>query len=283
MSSVEQSIFQNGSTTYYWSSRFFPAAIREDVFRFYSFVRVVDDYVDLPKPNKLAVSRLKKMWREHSADASFNTTQLGSDTIDERVIKNIVYIVQKYDCPEQWVEAFFDSMEMDIQQKQYRTLDDTLQYIYGSAEVIGLFMARIMNLPKDAVPAAQMQGRAMQYVNFIRDIQEDIELGRQYFPRSSMRPNGLVTIRQAEARKQPEAFNTWMHEQIALYKKWQEQANEGFRYIPRRLRIPLRAAVDMYTWTARQIEKDPQVVFSRKVKPSKWRVIRAVLWRIIWS
>ena len=280
---MEEAIFKNGSTTYYWSSRFFPKSIREDVFRFYSFVRVVDDYVDQSKPDVKALNELRGRWRTAQASPNFSTDSLAKDSKNDRVIKNIVYIVRKYSCSPEWVEAFFASMEMDVKCRKYNNLSDTLEYIYGSAEVIGLFMARIMSLPETAYEAAKMQGRAMQFVNFIRDVDEDNHLGRQYFPADLLRVFGLENLSKSEAKKKPEQFAQFMNEQIRLYRQWQEQANTGFVFIPRRLRVPLRTAVDMYNWTAKQIEQDPMVVFSRKVKPHKRRVLRTVLKRVFWA
>jgi phytoene synthase len=85
-------------------------------------------------------------------------------------------------------------MQMDIDKREYKTLDDTLEYIYGSAEVIGLFMAQIMGLPEEAHDFAKMQGRAMQFINFIRDIDEDITLGRRYFPTQDLKEFSLANL-----------------------------------------------------------------------------------------
>lgn len=253
------------------------------MFRFYSFVRVVDDYVDQPIPNTKAFGSIRKLWASASANKSFVTEQEPGDTVDERIIKNVVYIVRKYNCPNEWIEAFFKSMEWDITRRKYKTTPDTIEYIYGSAEVIGLVMSKIMGLPKQAEKYAQMQGRAMQFVNFIRDVSEDNELGRQYFPLESLEKFGLKNLSQNEAKKNSEQFVNFMRGQVQLYQEWQQEAAKGFVYIPRRLRIPLRTAVDMYNWTAHQIEKDPMVVFTRKIKPTKQRVLLTAIRRSFWA
>ena len=123
----------------------------------------------------------------------------------------------------------------------------------------------------------------MQFVNFIRDVQEDNHMGRLYFPASSLRHYDLQSLQEKDVRHKPHEFKQFMREQVSIYNNWQQQANKGFAFIPRRLRVPLRTAVDMYNWTAKQIEKDPLIVFTRKVKPSKWRVIRSALFRLVWS
>jgi len=273
----EQEIFKKGSTTYYFSGRFFPRKIREDVFRLYSFVRIADNYVDeVPQqPKKLLA--LEKSYESASADRAFDATSHKWDDIDTRVIKNIVRLQYKYKFDKAWIEAFFKSMKMDVDNKSYKTLDDSLQYVYGSAEVIGLMMANILKLPEETYEAAKAQGRAMQWINFIRDIDEDNNLGRCYFPVSELKKYGLKSLGREEAHAKPEAFKKFMQAQIKRYRQWQKEANKGLVQLPERLQVPVKTAVDMYDWTARKIEQNPLIVFEKKVKPRKRQVIRRVI------
>lgn len=80
MSAPEQEIFREGSTTYYFSSRFFPHAIRQDVFRLYSFVRVADDYVDSSPPQTDRFYALRTVWdtakNEFAHDSGLTTLSI---------------------------------------------------------------------------------------------------------------------------------------------------------------------------------------------------------------
>ena len=78
-------------------------------------------------------------------------------------------------------------------------------------------------------------------------------------------------------------FCDFMHAQLLRYANWQTEANNGFVYIPKRLRIPLQTAVDMYNWTAQQLKEDPLIVFEKKVKPRKRQVIRRAVRRTVKS
>ena len=163
---------------------------------------------------------------------------------------------------------------MDLVKKDYENLGETLRYIYGSAEVIGLMMVRIMDLDGKALSPARLLGRAMQYINFIRDIREDLELGRTYLPRDELKEAGLASLEEAEAQRSPEGFRAFVRAQIRRFVQWQAEAEYGYGLIPRRLLIPIRTAADMYKWTARTIEADPFVVYREKVMPSRSRIIR---------
>jgi len=275
--SLEEDIFKKGSTTYYFSSKFFPKSSREDVFKLYSFVRVADDYVDSIPQQVKGFRLLRDKWQKSTVDSTFETKALPNDSIVDRVVKNIVHVQRKYDFEQVWVESFLDSMQADLDQKHYSTHSDSLWYVYGSAEVIGLMMARILQLPPESYKAAQLQGRAMQWINFIRDINEDIELGRCYFPESALKKYGLSKLSRSVAEQNEASFKEFVRDEIERYQSWQSDANKGYDFIPARLRIPLETARDMYDWTANQIYKNPLVVFEKKIKPSKAKVVRTAL------
>jgi len=273
----EKEIFKKGSTTYYFSSRFFPKQVRNNVFKLYSFVRTADNYVDEKPAHPKKLLSLEKAYDAAIADHTYDATAHQWDDIDTRIIKNIVRLQHRFKFEEAWIRAFFNSMKMDIEPKAYKTLEDSLTYVHGSAEVIGLMMAKLMKLPEEAYDAAKAQGRAMQWINFIRDIDEDNKLGRNYFPVTELKKYGLKNLSEEEARANPSGFKKFMHAQIDLYKKWQKEADNGLHYIPERLQVPIKTAVDMYNWTAKELEKDPFLVFERKVKPRKRRVLGHVV------
>jgi phytoene synthase len=118
-----------------------------------------------------------------------------------------------------------------------------------------------------------MQGRAMQFINFIRDIDEDIGLGRQYFPLEDLKMHSLDNLSKAEASKKSDEFQVFIDQQINRYKLWQTEADEGLEYIPKRLRVAVQTAVEGYNWTAREIAKNPMVIYDKKLKPRKRRLV----------
>ncbi|MBN1686033.1 MAG: phytoene/squalene synthase family protein, partial [Spirochaetales bacterium] len=243
-------------------SIFFPKSVRDDVFILYAFVRTADNYVDEVPQDPAGFSTFRRMYLE-----SLDGRKSGNLVID-----SFVDLMKRKDFSPQWVEAFLHSMEMDLSVKTYPTLEDTLEYIHGSAEVIGLFMANIMGLPRESHHAAMMLGRAMQYINFIRDIDEDNSLGRTYLPISR---TALQSLRREQMDR--DEFIRYIRENIELYRQWQRQAETGYSYIPHRYLVPIKTAADMYGWTAGIIYENPLVVFERKVKPSRTRIVVKIL------
>ncbi|RXE57428.1 phytoene synthase [Methanoculleus taiwanensis] len=256
-------IFKRGSKTYFYSTLFFPPSVKEDVFALYSFVRTADDYVD-------AVPQQVEEF--HTFVDRYASAAAGEATGDV-IVDSFVDLSRRKQFDPAWTEAFLHSMEKDITVDSYRTIHDLEVYLYGSSEVIGLMMAQILDLPPKSHTAARNLGRAMQYINFIRDIAEDLAMGRTYFPREEMDMFNLDDLSEASACRDRERFAAFIASQIGRYREWQEQAESGFRFIPRRYLIPIKTASDMYRWTAMTIDRDPAIVYCRKVKPSVMRIV----------
>lgn len=267
MNQVANDIFRRGSTTFYNSSRFFPGQVREDVTRLYAFVRRADDFVDCIPQQPEALARLRRDYER----------ALAGETVDDPVVAGFVGVAEGYGFDPAWAECFLDTMALDLRKTRYETIEETLGYVHGSAEVIGLMMARIMRLPKEADASAALLGRAFQYLNFIRDIAEDSWLGRTYLPLSEARAAGLESLDEECALRNPQAFQAFVAAQLDRYHGWRREAGQGFAYIPRASLVPIITAARLYDSTARTIGRNAFVVFRRKVKPSRWKVVLTAL------
>lgn len=260
-----KAIFKAGSKTYFYSSLFFDAATRNEVSVLYSFVRVADNFVDQVPQDVSGFSRFCEQYRN----------SLAGQPSGDPVIDSFCSLMSLRGFEPTWVDAFLYAMELDTKKSRYEELDEVIEYMYGSAEVIGLMMARILKLPEASLPAAQLLGRAMQYINFIRDISEDRAFNRIYLPQRALRKFGLTDLSEGYVLQNElkDAFCELIREQLEVYLQWQKQAEAGFHYIPYRYLIPIKTASEMYKWTARTIARDPMVVFNRKVKPTVPRIV----------
>lgn len=256
-------IFKKGSKTYYNSTSFFDVQTKKDVTILYSFVRVVDDYIDAVPQNTEAFYNMRTLYNDG----------IKKGVSGDVIIHTFVDLIKRADLDPLWVDAFFDSMEMDIHKKRYKNISEVEQYMYGSAEVVGLMMAKILKLPKKSYAYARDLGKAMQYINFIRDIGEDVVRGRVYFPDSDLKEHGMKSLEFKDASQGD--FDGFVRKQLARYVSWQESAEKGYAYIPKKFLVPIKTASDMYNWTAKQIEKNPSLVYQKKLKPSRARIYTA--------
>ena len=185
----------------------FPANIRKEVTQLYNFVRIADDYVDSVPQDLEGFLNFKEEY--------YNV--LSGEKSDNLVITDFVKLSEKREFKAEWIEAFLYSMEMDTRKSTYENLDELDTYLYGSAEVIGLMMNKVMNIDNRANDSARYLGKAMQFINFIRDIDEDLDLKRTYFPVEDLNDFGLSGLTRGEARRKPEQFKAFIRSQIHLY------------------------------------------------------------------
>jgi 15-cis-phytoene synthase len=167
------------STSFSMGIRVFDRSLRAPIYAIYGFVRFADEIVDTfhgyPK------DRLLSRFREDTYRAIEEGISLNP------VLHAFQEVVRKYHIETELIDAFLDSMEMDLHHHRY---EDSLykQYIYGSAEVVGLMCLRVFCYGNDEAyqrlkgPACSL-GSAFQKINFLRDMKSDFnERGRVYFP-----------------------------------------------------------------------------------------------------
>ncbi len=260
----QASIFKRGSTTFFTSSLFFPKKAREQVTTLYAFVRTADDFVDSIPQAKQNFLNFKRQY--------YTTIKKGGKC-NFSVISNFIVLQQTAQFSQEWVDAFLHSMEMDLHKKSYQDFVELDEYLYGSSEVIGLMMAKIMQLPNESLPYARQLGKAFQYINFIRDIAEDWDLGRTYIPQSELARYNLKTIDPSVAKAEPEKFAYLLRRQLDIFEQWLKEAEKGFHFLPRHARIPIKTATAMYRYTAKKIMQNPLIVLRNKVKPHKLRIL----------
>lgn len=260
---MKQTLFKQASKTYYYSTLLFPKDVREDVTTLYAFVRTADDFVD----------NIPQQPKEFTLFEQTYRTALNGHRTHNKVIHDFVIIQKRKGITQAWVNDFLNAMKDDLTHKPKTTIQETTEYMHGSAEVVGLMMCQLLNIPSKAHPQAKLLGRAMQYINFIRDIKEDNELGRQYLPQSLLSRAGLDTLSREEAHNNKEQFTAFIKKEIKRYEEWDDKARTAFPDIPRRYRTAIKTAADMYRWTAQEIAKNPLIIYEKKVKPSKARVL----------
>lgn len=191
----------------------------------------------------------------------------------QKIVLAFVDLEERLEFEKSWTLAFLESMESDLSVQIYPTINETCKYIYGSANVIGFFMAKILKLPPESYEYAGFLGQSFQYINFVRDIAEDLELGRCYFPQELLRECNLQSLKLTETRQKPEEFAKFVKICLNQYKIWQTEAEKGFKFFPKKYKIAIKTASDMYKWTAKIIAKDPFIVYQKKIKPQKRRVL----------
>ena len=172
------------STSFSSAVKMLAPSIRQDIYNIYGFVRFADEIVD----------------SFHDYDKEFLFDRFQKDlnfALDQKISLNPIlnsfqYTVNKYNIPKKLITSFMKSMKMDLYKSEYKTNEEYNEYIYGSADVVGLMCLQVFvkgdiekyNELKDS---AMRLGSAFQKVNFLRDLKADFEeLNRTYFPNTDL-------------------------------------------------------------------------------------------------
>jgi phytoene synthase len=168
--------------TYYLATLLLPPAKRPYVWALYGFARYADEFVDsLEAPDPGALLAWGKAFLDGLA------FEPGSGPPAHPVSLAMTHTMRRWHIPRAHVEAFLESMRMDIEVTGYRTYAELERYMYGSASVIGLQMLPILEpVAPEAAPRARALGEAFQMSNFIRDVGEDLQRGRVYLPQEDL-------------------------------------------------------------------------------------------------
>ena len=168
------------STSFSSAVRMLGNSIQQDIYNIYGFVRFADEIVDsFHDYNKV---ELFEIFEVDLANALKNKISLNP------ILNSFQHTVTKYSIGNDLIGAFMKSMKLDLTKKEYKTKEEYNEYIFGSADVVGLMCLKVFvngndKLYDDLKHSAMRLGSAFQKVNFLRDLKADFEgLDRTYFP-----------------------------------------------------------------------------------------------------
>ena len=159
-------------------------SIRQDIYNIYGFVRFADEIVDSFHDYDKAT--LFNKFEADMDDALKNYISLNP------ILNSFQHTVNKYNIDRALINSFMDSMRLDLTKSTYLSEEEYKQYIYGSADVVGLMCLKVFVAGDDKKyetlkESAMSLGSAFQKVNFLRDLKDDFEgLSRTYFPNTNL-------------------------------------------------------------------------------------------------
>ena len=256
--------------TYYLATLLLPAEKRPYVHALYGFARYADEIVD-DLASTLSPQEKADALRSWSSGV---LADLKAGTSSDHIGRALVDTARKFDIPHQHFVDFLHSMEMDLTVTEYQTYDDLLEYVYGSAAVIGLEMVPILGpLHNDAYEAAKKLGIAFQLANFIRDVDEDLDRGRVYLPIKELAQFGVTREMLEERVLTPEIVEA-LKFQIARVRQLQAEAAPGIELLEATSRPCIQAASTLYCGIVDEVEKIGYDIFNQRAKTSTARRMR---------
>jgi phytoene synthase len=263
---------QHGKT-YYLATLLLPPAKRPFVHALYGFARYADEIVD-DLASTLSDAQKAEALEKWGASV---IADIKSGKSHDHIGAALVDTVKRFDIPISYFEAFLKSMQMDLTITQYQSYEDLMEYVYGSAAVIGLQMLPILGtLSDEAYVAAEKLGVAFQLANFIRDVGEDLDRGRVYLPLQELARHG-VTRQMLEERSLTPEIKSALKEQIARVRQLQAEASSGIKLLSPESRACIEAASELYCGIVDEVEKIDYEIFKKRAKTSTWRRVKVAL------
>lgn len=168
------------STSFSMAVNMLSPKIRTDIYNIYGFVRFADEIVDTF--HDFDKEQLMSHFEKDYYFAKKHKISLNP------ILNSFQQTVNRYNIPDEMVQAFLKSMKADLHKTEYNTKEEYDEYIFGSADVVGLMCLKVFVNGDEAQylelkDAAMRLGSAFQKVNFLRDLKDDFELlNRSYFP-----------------------------------------------------------------------------------------------------
>ena len=234
------------STSFSIAVRLLAPSIRQAIYNIYGFVRVADEIVDSFEgyPKEELLNRFESEY-EYAMKTGISSNP---------VINAFQKTVKEYRIDKELVESFLKSMRSDLDKQVYTNQEEIDEYIYGSADVVGLMCLKVFvkgdeekynNLKE---PAMKL-GSAFQKVNFLRDLNEDFEnLNRSYFP--NINPDNLSEIEKDNV--------------LQDIKTDFEDAYKGVVKLPKEAKLAVYVAYKYYFNLLHKIENTPSKVLKEK-------------------
>ncbi|RZW39890.1 MAG: phytoene/squalene synthase family protein [Flavobacteriaceae bacterium] len=172
------------STSFSMATKMLAKSIRQDIYNIYGFVRFADEIVDT--------------FHDYDKESLFNgfvedlELSLKNRISLNPILNSFQHTFHKYSIDKHLVDSFLNSMKLDLYKKDYLTEQEFKDYIYGSADVVGLMCLKVFvkgdeNKFNELKDSAMHLGSAFQKVNFLRDLKADYEgLNRTYFPNTNL-------------------------------------------------------------------------------------------------
>ncbi|MGL5916231.1 MAG: phytoene/squalene synthase family protein [Culicoidibacterales bacterium] len=251
----EQVIKQN-SATFYKAFSLLDKAERQAVYAVYAFCRIVDDMVDEGSNVAQELEAFKREFR-HFLQGTYNHNQAHWVALAD--------VFSRYQMDTNAFRAMIRGQEMDLTVVRYETLTELETYCYHVATTVGLMLLPI--LVPEVTPVLQENahhlGYALQLTNILRDIPEDYQRGRIYVPQKLLRDFHVTEQMLVGPEVAPEFIQLW--ETLAAIAECEyEHANQQAQLYPKRARIAVYGAAQLYAAILARIREQNHDIFSKK-------------------
>ncbi|MGE3282600.1 MAG: phytoene/squalene synthase family protein [Alphaproteobacteria bacterium] len=273
-----QATIATGSKSFAAAARLFAPETRESVVLLYAWCRYCDDLIDGQRlghgriaDNPMAPGEVLAGLRERTR-AVFR-----GEPPAEPEFAAFAAVVRRHAIPEAYALAHLDGFAMDVEGRVYRSFDDTLDYCYRVAGVVGLMMAHVMGVRRtDILDRACDLGIAFQLTNIARDVIEDAQIGRVYLPEKWLEEAGIPVaemVRERHRRALAGVVARLLREAEPYY----ASAAIGIAYLPPRSAWAIATALRVYRAIGSKVVQHGSAAWDERVATSRATKLGAMI------
>lgn len=257
-------------TSYFISTYFFPKTLRERTWVLYAFVRYPDEIVDNQEKDAGTAREKVLEWKNEWQKAYSGSIEV------HPVLRANAVLWKECNIPFEYSDIFLDAMLQDTNKSRYSNYQELVDYMYGSATIVGYMMSYIIGFKDGALPYARALGEAFQLTNFLRDIKEDLSRGRIYISKEDMDAYKVTEKDFSDEEMSPrmkELINFEIKRNRALY----DTAKKGIGLLDKKGQRAVRIALYLYKEILNKINKNPEIIFKKRVRVSKLRKLIIII------
>lgn len=242
---------------FYWGFISLPREQRNAIYALYDFARQVDDEADAAANTPDLPGRLQRH-RERLAKC------VRGEYGDDPVMQVLSVAVARFSIPERELQMLVDGCEMDGTKTRYETWDELRVYCNLVASVVGRMCVRIFGFDDNAaLERADDLGIALQLTNILRDVREDVGLGRIYLPQEDLQRFGISEDALVSAGP-VEGWEALIGFEALRAREYFTQGYRVLDYIDRRPAACVRTMAGIYERILEKIERDPTLPLHRR-------------------
>jgi phytoene synthase len=261
-----RTITRREAKNFYYAFLTLPVAKRRAIYAAYAFCRHCDDSVDEETSTDAKLTALADLHSDLEATYSGNASS--------PVFLALADVAKQYDIPQDYFREVILGVESDLVKDRFKNFDELREYCYRVASVVGLICLQIFGYDNDdAKEYAVDLGLAMQLTNIIRDVREDLEMGRVYLPQDEMARFGY-SEEDLRSGVRNQAFMDLMQFQSQRAREYFDRGFKLLPYLSRRSRACPAVLGALYSKVLDRIEASDYDVLESRVSLSKAEKIR---------
>jgi phytoene synthase len=261
---------RKGSKSFSAAARLFDARTREDCVMLYAWCRHCDDVIDGQTlgHDQREDFRVGQRERLETLRAETRVALDGAAEPAEPVFQALRSVAQRTGLPAKYAFHLLDGFAMDVEERRYETVADTLDYGYHVAGCVGVMMAVVMGVSDDeTLDRASDLGIAFQLTNIARDVIDDARAGRTYLPRELLAEQGITEI-EPDDRAQWPLVHAAALKLLDIAEPYYASAHAGMSRLPPRSAWAIGAARRVYRAIGEKLRKGGPEAWEQRVSTS---------------